>query len=89
MLKRRSDNRGLTNVMFDLTYARRRGRVIKNNEHTVIVEFISGANTKVRIKRHKRKHNVRPVNVTFMDIYTDLHQQDLMWESGGAYVDRC
>lgn len=85
-MQRRSDNRGLTNVMFDLSYARRRGRVIKNNEQTVIVEFISGCNERVKVKRHKRKHNVKAVTQPFVDIYTDIHQQDVMWESGGGYV---
>jgi hypothetical protein len=94
MQVRRTDHRGLEDVMFDLSYGRRRGRVIKNNKETIIVEFVHGANTRVRIKRHKRKHNVRAVaeqtvfNVrTFLAITENRRNPDVMWESGGGYVE--
>jgi hypothetical protein len=94
MQLRREDHRGLGDIMFDLSYSRRRGHVIKNNQHTVIVEFVVGCNKKIRIKRHKRKHNIKTVatqtalNVrTFLAISENKHNKDVMWESGGAYVE--
>lgn len=83
---RRTDTRGLDKVVFDLTNARRLGHVIKNNTHTVIVEFIVGTNKRVRIKRHKRKHDVRPVQLKQFHTYTQ-GPNDVMWESGGGYVE--
>ena len=86
MKVRRVDSRGLEWVRFDLSYARRLGRVIKNNQHTVLVEFVVGANKRVIIKRHKRKHNVTAVNIK--PIYAYIQgPQDAMWESGGGYVE--
>lgn len=85
MKVKRIDSRGLEFIKFDLSYARRLGRVIKNNEHTVIVEFVTGCNDRVRIKRHKRKHNVRTAVPVSATIYTQ-GSQDVMWESGGTYV---
>lgn len=81
-------------MKFDLTNGRRRGYVIKNNTQTVIVEFMSGCNTPVRIKRHKRKHNVEAVSRdtinavrTFLSITENKRNPDVMWESGGFYVE--
>ena len=94
MKVRRVDSRGLEWVKFDLSYARRLGRVIKNNQHTVLVEFVVGANKRMLIKRHKRKHNVRTIptqtimNVrTFLGITENKRNPDVMWESGGGYVE--
>jgi len=84
MKVRRVDSRGLEWVRFDLSYARRLGRVIKNNQHTVLVEFVVGANKHVVIKRHKRKHNVKAIAINCNYLQGP---QDIMWESGGGYVE--
>ena len=79
----RTDNRGLVNekVKFDLSYARRVGTVIKNNNQTVILYFVNGANTLVRIKRHKIKHNVRRY---YLNENVDKYAIDVMWETGDS-----
>jgi len=82
-MRLRTDNRGLVGkkVRFNLSYARRTGTVIKNNEYTIIVEFLIGASEKVIIKRHKHKHNVRCVDSVPMIENTST---DVMWETGGS-----
>ena len=46
-------------VIFNFKKARRIGYVVKENCYTVWVETILGANTRLVVKRHKFKHNVR------------------------------
>ena len=84
-MRQRTDNRGLVNekVRFDLSYARRTGTVVKNNEHTVLVKFVVGNNKTITIKRHKVKHNVRRINGFVTPIESSV---DVMWESGGSYA---
>jgi len=47
-----------TKVQFDLGITQAKGKVIKENEKTVIVRLPNG----MTVKRHKEKHNVRTEN---------------------------